>query len=100
MSIIQNQPFTIITKYVITSTPLWIYIISIIVGILSLVLISYALYRVCFDATKYYFYSIFIYAFLFQFGFFKRGTRDNLVILKRQSELQSYWIVPGDEDEC
>lgn len=31
-----------------------------------------------------------------QFGFFKRGTRDNLVELKRQNELRSYWVVPGD----
>lgn len=34
--------------------------------------------------------------FYLQFGFFKRGTRDDLVELKRQNELQSYWIVPGD----
>lgn len=34
--------------------------------------------------------------FYLQFGFFKRGTRDNLVELKRQTELRSYWIVPGD----
>lgn len=33
----------------------------------------------------------------FQFGFFKRGTRDDLVQLKRESgTLRSYWIVPGD----
>ncbi|XP_031627778.1 integrin alpha-PS3-like [Contarinia nasturtii] len=76
LNVIQNQPFTIISKYVITSTPLWVYILSTLVGILSLILISYALHR---------------------FGFFKRGKREELVQLKRQSQNQSYY--PPDDDQ-
>ncbi|XP_055326062.1 integrin alpha-PS3-like, partial [Sitodiplosis mosellana] len=75
VQVVQNQPFTVISKYVDNSTPLWIYVLSIIFGLLSLILISYALFR---------------------FGFFTRGKRDELVKLKRQSELISYWVVPGD----
>lgn len=99
ISVTKSQPFTIISKYLVNSTPLWIYIVSIVIGILSLICISYALYRVSLDMRQFN-TQVFAYfdlnAFHFQFGFFKRGTRDNLVELKRQNELQSYWIVPGD----
>lgn len=71
-------------------------------GMLSLIFISYALYKVSLK-TK---FSCFIFnrkcdfylkTFRLQCGFFKRDTRDNLVELKRQSdELRSYWVVPGD----
>lgn len=42
----QTQPFTVISKFVVSTTPIWVYILSIIVGILALILITYALHRV------------------------------------------------------
>lgn len=97
ISVIQNQPFTIISKYVINTTPLWVYIISTIVGVLSLILISYALYRVCSKEVIFCLGKLIIILNFLQFGFFKRGKREELVQLKRQSQAQSYY--PPEDDQ-
>lgn len=46
MHVIQSHAYTIISKYQTFETPIWVYIVSVIGGILTLILITYALYKV------------------------------------------------------
>jgi uncharacterized membrane protein len=59
-----SNPYTIVYEKLTTSTPLWIWIISPIFGILLLILLCYALYRL---------------------GFFKRTRKEELERLTRES---------------
>lgn len=97
LKIVQHEPFTIISKYNISTTPLWVYILSIIVGILTLILISYAMNRVSWKEA-FNFEKPMINGLAFQFGFFRRHKRDELDKLKRQSEAMSYYP-KEDEDQ-
>lgn len=87
------------------STPIWVYIVSSIFGILVLILITYAMYRV---SHKEYQHPLVIYGIkndinyllsplLFQYGFFKRTKREELVQLKRRSEAMANYQTE-DED--
>lgn len=59
-----SNPYTIIYEKLNPSTPLWIWIVSPLVGLLVLILLSYTLYR-C--------------------GFFRRTQKDELERLTRES---------------
>lgn len=63
-SVAKNNPFTVVYKYAIESTPIWVYIVSTIGGLLLLVLISYGMYRA---------------------GFFKRTKKEEFEKLHRES---------------
>ncbi|XP_058838521.1 integrin alpha-PS3 [Topomyia yanbarensis] len=63
-SVAKNNPFTVVYRYAIASTPIWVYIVSAIGGLLLLVLISYGLYKA---------------------GFFKRATKEEIEKLHRES---------------
>ncbi|KAG4071617.1 hypothetical protein HA402_011771 [Bradysia odoriphaga] len=65
INVIQTHPYTIIYKNRIYSTPYWVYIVSVLGGLLALTLITYAMYR---------------------FGFFKRTKRDELEQAVRRSQ--------------
>lgn len=52
LRIVKALPFTIISKFIETSTPLWVYFISIIFGILTLILITYILHKVSVAVTQ------------------------------------------------
>lgn len=64
LKVTTSNPYTIIFEKLSTSTPIWIWIVSAIVGILVLILLSYALYRL---------------------GFFKRSQKEELERLTRES---------------
>lgn len=64
LKVTMSNPYTIVYEKLTTSTPIWIWIVSTIVGILALVLMTYALYRL---------------------GFFKRSQKEELERLTRQS---------------
>lgn len=76
LGVMQNEPFTIISKYVISTTPLWVYVVSIIFGILSLILISYAMYKV----SRFFFFGHFQMKFFFflKFGFICSSDSSNV----------------------
>ena len=59
-----SNPYTIIYEKLSTSTPIWIWIVSPIVGILLLIILVYALYRL---------------------GFFKRAQKEELDRMVRES---------------
>lgn len=46
MHVVQSHAYTIISKYRTFETPLWVYVVSVMGGILTLILITYALYKV------------------------------------------------------
>lgn len=62
-SVAKNNPFTVVYKHLDASTPIWVYIVSAIGGLLVLVLISYGLYKA---------------------GFFKRATKEEIEKLHRE----------------
>lgn len=64
LRVTMGNPYTIIYEKLSSSTPLWIWIVSPIVGILVLILLSYALYKL---------------------GFFKRSQKEELERLTRES---------------
>ncbi|XP_065084513.1 integrin alpha-PS3 [Ochlerotatus camptorhynchus] len=74
-SVARNNPFTVVYKYAIASTPIWVYIVSAISGLLLLVLISYGLYKA---------------------GFFKRATKEEIEKLHRESARMN---PPQDTDD-
>lgn len=74
-SVARNNPFTVVYKYAVASTPIWVYIVSAIGGLLLLVLISYGLYKA---------------------GFFKRATKEEIEKLHRESARMN---VPQDTDD-
>lgn len=45
-NVVQTNPYTIISKYHDHSTPIWVYIVSVLGGILLLVIITLAMYKV------------------------------------------------------
>lgn len=45
-NVVQTNPYTIISKYHDRSTPIWVYIVSVLGGILLLVIITFAMYKV------------------------------------------------------
>lgn len=61
MKLTLNNPYTVVYEKFSTTTPIWLYIVSSIVGILIMILVSYALYR-C--------------------GFFKRESKQELQKLR------------------
>uniref|UniRef100_A0A182VY45 Integrin alpha second immunoglobulin-like domain-containing protein n=1 Tax=Anopheles minimus TaxID=112268 RepID=A0A182VY45_9DIPT len=61
---VRSNPFTVVYRYADGSTPIWVYIVSALGGLLLLVAISYGMYRA---------------------GFFKRKTRDELEKIHRES---------------
>ncbi|XP_053683048.1 integrin alpha-PS3-like [Sabethes cyaneus] len=63
-SVAKNNPFTVVYRYATASTPIWVYIVSVIGGLLLLVLISYGLYKA---------------------GFFKRAKKEEIEKLHRES---------------
>lgn len=65
-SMAKNNPFTVVYKHLDASTPLWVYIVSAIGGLLVLVLISYGLYKA---------------------GFFKRAKKEEIEKLHREVSL-------------
>ncbi|XP_055608647.1 integrin alpha-PS3-like [Uranotaenia lowii] len=75
-NLIGNDPFTIVYKYAIPSTPIWVYVVSTIGGLLLLVLISYGLYRA---------------------GFFKRHKKEEIEKFHRES-VRMNQIVDTDDD--
>lgn len=46
MHVVQSHAYTIISKYRTFETPIWVYVVSVMGGILTLILITYALYKV------------------------------------------------------
>lgn len=64
LKVTMQNPYTIVYEKLTSSTPIWIWIVSSIVGILALILLTYALYRL---------------------GFFKRSQKEELERLTRQS---------------
>lgn len=46
MHVVQSHAYTIISKYQTFETPIWVYVVSVIGGLLTLILITYALYKV------------------------------------------------------
>jgi hypothetical protein len=64
VKVTMSHPYTIIYEKLTTSTPLWIWIVSPMVGLLVLILVSYTLYRL---------------------GFFKRAQKEELEKLTRES---------------
>jgi hypothetical protein len=64
LKVSMSNPYTIVYEKLTTSTPIWIWIVSTIVGILLLILMVYALYRL---------------------GFFKRSQKEELERLTRES---------------
>lgn len=64
LKVTMSNPYTIIYEKLTSSTPIWIWVVSAIVGILVLILLSYALYRL---------------------GFFKRSQKEELERLTRES---------------
>ncbi|XP_061500980.1 integrin alpha-PS3 [Anopheles gambiae] len=61
---VRSNPFTVVYRYSDGSTPIWVYIVSALGGLLLLVAISYGLYRA---------------------GFFKRATKEEMEKLHRES---------------
>lgn len=55
--------YTVITKYLIITTPIWVYVVSIMGGLLVLILLTYGLYKM---------------------GFFRREKKEELQKLARQ----------------
>lgn len=53
INVIAYDPYSVITKYLKQGTPIWVIIVSSIVGLLILILLSYALYRVSATALYY-----------------------------------------------
>lgn len=45
-NVVQTRPYTIISKYHARGTPIWVYVVSSIGGLLALVLITFGLYKV------------------------------------------------------
>ncbi|XP_055623803.1 integrin alpha-PS3-like [Toxorhynchites rutilus septentrionalis] len=74
-SVAKNNPFTVVYKHAVASTPLWVYIVSAIGGVLLLVLISYGLYKA---------------------GFFKRAKKEEIEKLHRESVRMNQ---PDTDDE-
>lgn len=74
-SMAKNNPFTVVYKHLDASTPLWVYIVSAIGGLLVLVLISYGLYKA---------------------GFFKRAKKEEIEKLHRESVRMNQ---PQDTDD-
>lgn len=68
-------PYTTIVTTIPESTPIWIYIVSVIFGLLVLVLLTYGLYK-C--------------------GFFRREKREELAKLARQVRRSDHRINIGD----
>lgn len=64
LKVTMSNPYTIVYEKLSISTPTWIWIVSTIVGILILILLCYALYRL---------------------GFFKRSQKEELEKLTRES---------------
>uniref|UniRef100_A0A182NA97 Uncharacterized protein n=1 Tax=Anopheles dirus TaxID=7168 RepID=A0A182NA97_9DIPT len=62
--LVRSNPFTVVYRYSDASTPIWVYIVSALGGLLLLVAISYGLYRA---------------------GFFKRATKEEMEKLHRES---------------
>ncbi|XP_052863834.1 integrin alpha-PS3-like [Anopheles cruzii] len=60
----RSNPFTVVYRYSDTSTPVWVYIVSAVGGLLVLVAITYGLYRL---------------------GFFKRATKEEMEKHQRES---------------
>ncbi|XP_035895346.1 integrin alpha-PS3-like [Anopheles stephensi] len=61
---VRSNPFTVVYRYADGSTPIWVYIVSALGGLLLLVAISYGMYRA---------------------GFFKRTTKEEMEKLHRES---------------
>ncbi|KAJ6640899.1 Integrin alpha-PS3 [Pseudolycoriella hygida] len=57
INVIQTHPYTIIYKYRLFSTPIWVYIVSVLGGLLLLTLLTYGMYRL---------------------GFFKRAKKEEM----------------------
>lgn len=74
LKITTRNPYTIVYEKVSSKTPLWIWIVSIIVGVLVLILLSYLLYRL---------------------GFFKRTRKEELERQKRESRR----VAPEEAEE-
>lgn len=68
-----SNPYTIVYEKLTQSTPIWLYIVSIIVGLLLLILITYGFYK-C--------------------GFFKRESKEELQNLR-----QSLHVSPEQAEE-
>lgn len=64
MKVTTINPYTIIYEQLTSSTPIWIWIVSAVAGILLLILLCYALYKL---------------------GFFKRSQKEELQRLTRES---------------
>lgn len=65
VNVVQTHPYSIISKYHVQGTPIWVWVVSVIGGLLTLILITYGLYRA---------------------GFFKREKKEELEQFKRQSQ--------------
>lgn len=64
IKVTKTNPYTIVYEKLSSSSPVWIWIVSTIVGILVLILLCYALYKL---------------------GFFKRSHKEELERLTRES---------------
>lgn len=64
LKVTMSNPYTIVYEKLSSSTPIWIWVVSAIVGILVLILLCYALYKL---------------------GFFKRSQKEELERLTRES---------------
>ncbi|KAJ6640903.1 Integrin alpha-PS3 [Pseudolycoriella hygida] len=76
MHVVQSHAYTIISKYRTFETPIWVFVVSVLGGLLTLVLITYALYR---------------------FGFFRREKKEELKKLVRQSHALAEQTSDADE---
>lgn len=61
-----SNPYTIVYEKLSASTPIWLYIVSIIIGLLILILVTYGMY---------------------QCGFFKRESKENLQKLRESRNI-------------
>lgn len=96
MHVVQSHAYTIISKYQAFETPIWVYVVSVMGGILTLILITYALYKVwifiCNEKTINLNFVLF-----FQFGFFRREKKEELKKLVRQSHALAEQTSDADE---
>lgn len=45
---VAKSPYSVVAKYLTSTTPIWVYIVSAIGGLLVLILLTYGMYKVSF----------------------------------------------------
>lgn len=96
MHVVQAYAYTIIIRKPGT-VAIWVYIVSALTGFLTLIIMTYGLYKVSvgfrYKVIK---YKIFIYCF--QIGFFRRAKKEELKVLVRQSQIEVKQTPKVDEE--